>query len=436
MLITLYKSVLSAAGLVATEEGLISMDFDGILTPCTVGKSPAKRLVLPIPEILNNPNWNATIAFHPMSESLLRGESEVLRKLKALLMVRVLATTSDLAIQLMAIAVNVAAQKKLSPTQHEYLSAVGDVSENTFKDLTKITGSLTIEKGDQLINMYLKRAGQWKGKGYSRVAVTTFPLMEELSTPGKEVFGHNLASLKNKKAIKALFDYILPETEDVDRYSYGTNSDIAPYFTAMMSSFTKVAKQLNSITYKFRKHLDDADKLMIDIEYDKELNDLGKYRDIIPTLTGNEGVLLDKSGAEVPASTKPAVILPDTSATKQVVRNALATLEEADSNSPVQQPTVDLPWNTPPPPQFQPQVVAQPTSTPNGLVSFDALLQRQMGGQQQQFQQQQFQQQQFQQPQLTQQQQFMSQFGGMANIQPNQSSWNGFMDKTLYPTGI
>lgn len=441
MLITLYKSVLSAAGLVATDEGLVSMDFDGILTPCTVGKKPSKRLVLPIPAILNNPNWNTTIAFHPMSESLLRGESEVLRKLKAMLMVRVLATTSDLAVQLMAIAVNVAAHKKLSPTQHEFLSIVGDVSENTFKDLTKITGSLTIEKGDQLINMYLKRAGQWKGKGYSRVAVTTFPLIQELGTPGKEVFGHNLASLKNKRAIKALFDYILPETADADRYSYGTNSDIAPYFTAMMSSFTKVAKQLNSVTHKFKKHLDDADKLMIDIEYDKELNDLSKYRDLVPSLMGNEGVVLDKAGKEVKMSDKPATILLDTSAGKNAVRNALATIQEAESETvSTVPPAVALPWETP-----QPQVAApvaapppQPT-TQNGLVSFDSLLQRQLGGAQpyqQPFQQPFHQPQYNQQPMLTPQQQFLAQFGNVNPTPAAQPVWNQFTGNTAYQSGV
>lgn len=364
MLITLYKSVLSAAGLVASEEGLISMDFDGILTPCTIGRNPAKRLALPTPSILNNPTWDTIVAFHPMSESLLRGESEVLRKLKSMLMVRVLSVTSDLAIQLMAIAVNVEAQKKLSPSQHEYLSIIGAVGENTYKDLTKIMGSLTIEKGDQLINMYLKRAGQWKGKGYSRVAITTFPLLEELGTPGKEVFGHNLSSIKNKKAIKALFDFILPGNEDPDKYSYGTNGDVAPYFHAMMSSFSKVAKQLNSITSKFKKHLDDAESLMINVEYDKELNDLGKYRDLVPSLSGNEGKLLDKAGLEVPAHPEAKAVILNTTAGKQAVRNAMASIDEAEPEFiPEPQNTVALPWQTQPQqPVYQPQPVQQQLS--------------------------------------------------------------------------
>lgn len=447
MLIRLYESVLSAAGLVANKDGLISMDLDGIHAPCTVGKDPAKRLVLPIPEVLNNPNWNTTIAFHPMAESLLRGESEVLRKLKALLMVRILGVTSDLAAQLMAIAVNVDAQKKLTPDQHEFLSLVGGVSENTFKDLTKIVESLTIDK-NQLVSMYLKRAGQWKGKGYSRVAVTTFPLIEQLATPGKEVFGITLASQKNKKAIKALFDYILPDAEDVDKYSYGTNSDVAPYFHALMSSFAKIAKQLNTNVRKFKKHLDDADKMLINVEFDKELNDLGKYRDLIPNLSGNEGVMLDKSGAEVKQATHNKVVVLDTSVGKQVAHNALASIENAEA--PLQQPQQEvmqpqavgqnLPWHDPQPSQFQPQQAPQaPAANNDGTVSFNDLLQKRMGVAPMV---QPVMQPQFQQPMMSPQQMFMQQFshpqqpmGGFPN-QFQQPMMAPMFQQPMYPSGI
>jgi len=452
MLIRLYESVLAAAGLVANKEGLISMDLDGIHTPCTVGKDPAKRLVLPLPEVLANPNWQTTIAFHPMSESLLRGESEVLRKLKALLMVRILGVTTELATQLMAIAVNVDAQKKLSPDQHEFLSLVGAVSENTFKDLTKIIESLGIDK-NQLCHMYLKRAGQWKGKGYSRVAVTTFPLIEQLGTQGKEVFTFSLHSQKNKKAIKALFDYILPEAENVDKYSFGTNSDVAPYFHAMMSSFAKIAKQLNSITRKFKKHLDDADKLLINVEFDKELNDLNKFRDLIPSLSGNEGVVLDKAGAEVKAPVNNKVVVLDTSVPKAATHQALASIENAEvplqqpAQQPVQQPNQVMPWDTQPQQQAAP---VQQTQAPkeSGTISFDSLLQNRMGIApmqqpilQPQYQQPMMQQPMLQQPMLTPQQMFVQQFAQpQQNMMgyPGQFPQQGFMQQQqpMFPTGI
>lgn len=454
MLIRLYESVLAAAGLVANKEGLISMDLDGIHTPCTVGKDPAKRLVLPLPEVLANPNWQTTIAFHPMSESLLRGESEVLRKLKALLMVRILGVTTELATQLMAIAVNVDAQKKLTPDQHEFLSQVGAVSENTFKDLTKIIESLGIDK-NQLCNMYLKRAGQWKGKGYSRVAVTTFPLIEQLGSQGKDVFHMSLHSQKNKKAIKALFDYILPEAGDVDKYSFGTNSDVAPYFHAMMSSFAKIAKQLNSTTRKFKKHLDDADKLLINVDFDKDLNDLGKFRDLIPSLTGNEGVILDKAGSEVKSTTNNKVVVLDTSTPAKATHHALASIENAEvplqqtqvTQQPAQTPQVQ-PWeNAPAPQQYQqPQQAAAPAKEA-GTVTFDSLLQNRLGVpaqqpmQQPMYQQpQQYLQQPMQQPMMTPQQQFVQQFTqpqGMMGY-PNQFQQQGFMQpqQPMFPTGI
>lgn len=453
MLIPLYESVLAAAGLVVNKEGLISMDLDGIHTPCTVGKEPAKRLVMPTSEVLANPNWNTTIAFHPLSESLLRGESEVLRKLKALLMVRILGVTTELATQLMAIAVNVDAQKKLTPDQHEFLSLVGPVTENTFKDLTKTIEQLGIDK-NQLINMYLKRAGQWKGKGYSRVAVTTFPLIEQLGTPGKEVFTVTLGSQKNKKAIKALFDYILPHAEDVDKYSFGTNSDVAPYFHAMMSSFAKVAKQLNSIVRKFKKHLDDADKLLINVDFDKELNDLGKYRDLIPSLSGNEGVVLDKTGTEVKPATSNKVVVLDTSAPKHAAHHALASIENAEVSLQPQvaalaqtpaTPAV-MPWDTQP--QQQPQTQYQPqahqATKESDTVSFSDLLAKRMGvvAQPQPMMMQPQYQQPVQQPMMTPQQMFAQQFAQPQQTmmgfpgQYQQPMQQPFMQQPMFPTGI
>lgn len=448
MLIRLYESVLSAAGLVANKEGLISMDLDGIHTPCTVGKEPAKRLVLPTPEVLANPSWQTTIAFHPMSESLLRGESEVLRKLKALLMVRVLGVTTELATQLMAIAVNVDAQKKLSPDQHEYLSQVGAVSENTFKDLSKIIESLGIDR-NQLCHMYLKRAGQWKGKGYSRVAVTTFPLIEQLGSVGKEVFGFSLHSQKNKKAIKALFDYILPNAEDVDKYSFGTNSDVAPYFHAMMSSFAKIAKQLNNITRKFKKHLDDADKLLINVDFDKELGDLGKFRDLVPSLSGNEGVILDKGGAEV-KQLQPGskVVVLDTGVSKVATHHALASIENAEVPvQQIQQPINQvMPWDGLPAQQVTQATVQHHPQQPKepGTVTFDSLLQSRLGVVVQPQVMQPMYQQPMMQPQLnvptlTPQQMFVQQFSQPQPMMgyPNQFQQpQGFVSQPMFPTGI
>ncbi len=239
----------------------------------------------------------------------------------------------------------------------------------------------------------------------------------------------------------------------MDKYSFGTNSDVAPYFHAMMSSFAKVAKQLNSIVRKFKKHLDDADKLLINVDFDKELNDLGKYRDLIPSLSGNEGVVLDKTGAEVKPAASNKVVVLDTSAPKHAAHHALASIENAEvslqpqaTNTPAPTTPAVMPWETqtqqPPQPQYQPQ--AHQATKESDTVSFSDLLAKRMGvaAQPQPMMMQPQYQQPVQQPMMTPQQMFAQQFAQPQQTmmgfpgQYQQPMQQPFMQQPMFPTGI
>lgn len=294
----LYKSILSSLQMQADENGMITLQVGGEKFPATCND---KRLVLPTQEVLRTADWNKVIAFHPLSENILRGESAVLKKLRGLVVFRVCEVITCLMTELTEIAADKDNHKKLSPTQSEFLSLMPKADAKTVKAFDKIFSVASQEGDHRVCSIYLKRGGHWKGNKYSRLAVTSFPITEDFDSDESEIFGQKLRKA-DKDAFKALFLYLLPNADstDLEEYSHGSNSMTAPYFHALMKAYIRMAKQLNKITYKFRKHLDNPDELLIDVEWEEALEDLSIYKDLIPSLSGNEGEPTSKDGEDEP----------------------------------------------------------------------------------------------------------------------------------------
>lgn len=304
-IIQLYRSILESLGLQVDEAGMVSMLLDDEPYPCTVGD---KRLVLPTQKLLRSGDWAGKIAFHPISENVLRGESPVLKKLRVLINHRLTEVISVLLTELMEIAANTAYHDKLTPTQSEFLSYVKDADAKTVKSLNNVLKSISTTGDKRLVSIYLKRGGKWKGEKYSRVAVASFPIMDEFETPDQSIFGVKLERKRDKKTIESLFKFLIPDANDLEEYSYGTNSLTAPYFHALCHSYLKVARQLNKITRRFRRHLDNPEALMISTDWESAIDNVSEYRDLIPTLEGNDGVVVGEE--EVPAIQTPAQVAP------------------------------------------------------------------------------------------------------------------------------
>lgn len=299
-IIDLYKSMLQSVNFVVDDNHLISYVIGNNKVPVQVS---GKRLVLPVHDVLSNPDWNATIAFHPLSEAIIRGESPVFRKLKIACLSRLTTVATCLVTELMGIAVDHDYHKKLSPTQNEFLDLIPNVKEETLTKLEKLLDVVSIDGDHRFVNMYIKRGGEWKGKKYQRVCVVDFPLIQELRSEGTYACGVNLTSLKNKKAILALVNYVLPDAEG-ETYSFGSNSMAAPNLHALLTSYSKIATKLNKITNLFKKHLDNPGELHIELGFDKFIGDLAQYRDMIPSLSGNEG----DAGESNDTASKPHVV--------------------------------------------------------------------------------------------------------------------------------
>lgn len=413
-IIELYRSILGSVNFVADDSALISYVIGNEKVPA---QCSGKRMVLPTNEILLKPDWEHQIAFHPMAEAIIRGESPILRKLKVAVMSRITTVTTCLMSELMGIAVDHEYHKKLSPTQTEFLSLIPNVNAETLKKLENLLDVLSIDGERRMVSLFIKRGGTYKGKGYQRVAVVDFPLVAELKSEGTKAYGVNMASQKNKKAIMALFEYILPDADVPEAYSFGSGSLAAPNLHALLSAFVKVAKKLNKVTHLFRKHLDNPEELHISLDFADHIDDLAQFRDLIPSLQGNEGDVGD--GSE-PAQ-KP-VAAPHVHQHPQVntAKFAQAVVEREAEAKPLEP---NLPWNgqsTFPPAAPAPAPAPAASSSGGGIswnkvVSSNPVLQQQQAMLQQQ--QQRFNPQPFAAPQPYQAPVQMSR-GGYAQQQP------------------
>ncbi len=293
-LLALYEAILKSLNFSISSEGLLSYCYDGDEIPAVI---EGRRLVLPRREVLRAGLGDNLMAFHPLSENPLRGESPVLRKLKAVVNHRLAAVISDLLLQFAVLGVDTSRHKLLAPKAAEVLSAMSTVDEKFVDTLKKILAKQQSQGPDQLISIYLKRGGTFRGQKVSRLAVVSFPIMEQLEQQPDKIFGVKVRPTIDLAVLDGLMRYILPGCDDLETYSAASQSLTAPYFDSLMRAFANVANQLNTIVKLHWKTLQNAEDLLIDTGWIEHFHDLSIYDGAIPALNGNEG----EHGTEEPA---------------------------------------------------------------------------------------------------------------------------------------
>jgi hypothetical protein len=284
-LMTLYENILIAAGGEIGDDGIPRFMTVNDRQPCFIGD---KMLVMPTREIQREGNWSNRIAFHPVSENIVRGESDVVKKLKQLIAIRLTGSISMLMSNLMALAADTDQQAKLPASLATFLTVIPDVDETTVRNTAAVLNSIESVGQNRLISIYLKRKGMHAGRTWHRLATVTFPIVEEFFKEERDIYGRTLRK-KDKAAFVNLFNWILPDADDVTKYSFGSADMTAPYFHALMGAFVTVATRLNTVSKKFKKFLPDYDAIHIPLEWADDLQDLGKYKDMIAPQPGNDG---------------------------------------------------------------------------------------------------------------------------------------------------
>lgn len=216
-----------------------------------------KRLVLPTDDFLLNKLEieDGGVAFHPFSESVIRGESEINEWLRTRIVNKVTTLISIFMVKIATIAADADAIKQLSTTQVEALSNMGDADSKTVDVISKLVTNIASTANSYLVHIYLRHSGKSDEKdSYKRYAKVTFPLYEELVEGKEKILGVTLR-VKDRKFIKALLEYIYPKISAQDGYSFGSNSPQAPYYHATINVFAKIATPISSRIHTWRKQV-------------------------------------------------------------------------------------------------------------------------------------------------------------------------------------
>lgn len=280
-LIDLYSAVITSAGWEINSNGRIS-GFEG---PVEVA---GKQLVMPTSEILRAGEWDHMIAFHPLSENVMRGESAVLFALRTQMQFKLNMMASVIIGELTELAADVTRQKTLTIKQKEYLKLVPEFDAKTVKTVNSLLDKANPSEPEKIISLYVKRSGQLGDKKYNRVGTVHSPMRSEDTNSDRTIFG-----VKFRKGdflpFFDLFDVVLPDINE-NLYSIGSNSMVAPSFHALLGAFLAVAKRLNTVLRKFQKIWgDDFEELLFDVDWEEAASNLDQYKGIIPNLRGNEG---------------------------------------------------------------------------------------------------------------------------------------------------
>ena len=285
----LYKAVLEAVGATINEDGLVSMIVPGD-DPVPVNVND-KRLAMPTDKLLNQGAFNpdgGLIAFHPMCENVVLDTSPVLDKLEKSMIFRLTYVLRELIMQLTAVAADSKQHKKLKMAAHGLLSALPSADEKTREAFFDAMERTSVVGSKKLITLYTRKGGTYAGEKVSRLGRFYPSIMDHLDEKERTLLGVKLRKA-DVPAFAALIQYLLPDFRDPDQYAAPSNSQVAPTFQALLKTYAKVAKQLNKMVALHADHLSNADSLMIDVDWLEHVQDLSKYRELIPVLPGNDG---------------------------------------------------------------------------------------------------------------------------------------------------
>ena len=268
MILDIYESILKYAGLDVDREGFISASIGDRKEPILVD---GMRLVLPTTDQLRSFNPGEKTIFHPLSENILRSESNVVKKFKDIINIRLNYTIGAVAQSLLNTLASPELHKHLSPDQTDLLTIIKDIDEKTVTNFIQLMVAGMKSKSDKLfVNIYLKKAGKHQGRTYTRLGVVTFPFYENIKDAKVRE--------KDKVAYKKLFEFMFPSISEEDSYNYGSNSRIAPCLDALLLSSVNIASRLNDLLDVYHNLIEDSNKLIFNSDWLEHFQNLEELR--------------------------------------------------------------------------------------------------------------------------------------------------------------
>lgn len=311
-LLEFYNKILPLGGLHADTSGHVKALFDSTLVPFLCG---GKQMMLPTPEVLRLQNKDDLVIFHPLSEHIALGESEVMQRYRGIIN-QLLNFRICLMLELLTRLAASPAEHKNMPFEPDHLAIMElfkDADAKThqaFLELAKLFKRNEVEKS--FVHIYIKKGAHIGGRDYRRGAVVSFPFYEELVKDDTTVWGVKLRK-KDHAMFKALMENLFPNLAEKGSYSRGGTSELAPTLSALLRAMGPLVGSINGYIETFEGILDELRPLKYEVAWFEESNNLDAFSNevwMIPPQVGNEGTLAPRASAPVPSMTITGQPLP------------------------------------------------------------------------------------------------------------------------------
>ena len=355
----LYIPLLNAIHIYSNENGELFRRAGGVEKPCEL---EGKQLILPTTDNLQRANDKQFIFFHPLSENIARGDSAVYNYLKLAVILRINYTITSLADMLIHVAGDKQLDGKLKSAQLDLLRAVPKVNDKTISNLVSSFLKMDLDK-NMFYTVYNKRNGKIGSNTYNRVAVTRFPLLEQLNDIEKSPYWSAVKGIRKAdvQAYQDLFAYLIPNWNIDNQYSGFSDSMEAPGFHALGTAFVSIMSRLNELSNLFADVVDTREMACPDLHViDQALGNLQRFANVISPLPGNTGDIAENNTNVNQLQTQPMGVPP-----ANLMAAAETKAAAIKGNEPVQpiQPVTQWPQAPAQPATQQP---VQPQQQPQG----------------------------------------------------------------------
>lgn len=302
----LYEQMLSYFSLKGDDEDQIRIHFNvGEEKEGSVVSVDGKTLVLPSKEQLKS-YTPEKLVFHPLQESINLGESDVVKMLRHQINIRINISVLAITEGLLMLLASPKQHRELDPEQRELLTSVpgGEdvaVAKRFMQFMTKhFAGSTT----RFFTNIYLKKAGTFKGQKHARVGIVQFPIFQLL-----EETENSKLKASDIETLKALMEFIFPGCTEAESYNHFSDHRDAPWLDCLIKTSANLTSRINDLLVLYKPYIEHADDLKFNLRWLDEMDNIEYYRDelrLIPRQKGNEG----SAAVEEPAAAAPAAAVP------------------------------------------------------------------------------------------------------------------------------
>lgn len=285
----IYKPLLATIDINCKDDGNLERDFLGETSKVEI---TGRSLLMPVDAVLSQLNQETSIAFHPLSENIARGDSAVMHFMRYAIAFSLSARFSLLLSSLATVVANKDLHELFTSEQMPILGLLDKTDPKTAENLSSVITKFDAD--NQLVKVYLKRGGVVDGVNYNRVANVSFPALKDLKENKGIWVGKGIRKKDHDEFLK-LVNYVLPDWDKPHTYSGVSDSMSAPGFTALVNANIKLLTRFNELVdtyesiFKKAQGLSAIVDLRKDLSFAENIKRLPKYENLIPPLDGNVG---------------------------------------------------------------------------------------------------------------------------------------------------